>query len=83
MTQAVRQHLLPLWRQEQVDQWIGGRFTHPTEAGTLQQNAKGVAIAQLCTELIELDFERLKGELEDEEYIRFETPRPSGVGEDV
>lgn len=82
VTVALRETLLPRWVQEQVDLWKAGSFTHPTEAGTLQQNARAVGICEICEKLIELDFITLQGELY-EEHERPQAAGPGSPGPDV
>lgn len=59
-------HMLRLQRDEIHRQWEAGDFTYENIEGTFQKTESQRQRASVLSELLELDFETLKGELSDE-----------------
>ena len=56
---------LELRREAKKEDWAQGGNTRPTIEETVIQNLSSVAYCNALDELIELDYETLKGEMED------------------
>jgi len=72
VTKALRRTLL-YWQRQKQEQWASGAFTDQQHFGTAILNAKAIGNCEAWNQVIELDFDKLIGEIEDVEYDRAQT----------
>ena len=65
VTQAVRQ-LCRLRQEELKERWASGEFTDLSQFGTAILNAKAIGNYEAYEKVRKLDYEELRGELDDE-----------------
>lgn len=65
MTEALRKQVLPAKLLQLQRDWASGAFMGAHRDATLQMNARAIGAADVIQSLLELDYEGMKGELED------------------
>lgn len=80
VTQAVRQMASQL-REEKRDQWENGQFMGQFQFEAAIRNATALGFCHALKDcVVELDYEKLRGELADEERVGPEAPGSRSAG---
>lgn len=59
--------VLALWKESVKEQWAAGSFTDMSQFGTAILNAKAIGAVQMIDQIINIEYDRIAGELSDGE----------------
>ena len=59
--------VLALWKESVKEQWAAGVFTDMSQFGTAILNAKAIGAVQMIDQIINIEYDRVIGELSDGE----------------
>lgn len=59
--------MLALWKGSVKEQWAAGAFTDMSQFGTAILNAKAIGAVQMIDQIINIEYDRVVGELSDGE----------------